>query len=261
MPLARDEPPDNGRLGTAPRHGLRSATASALRGCTTSPSRDPRRRERLLADHPPVRHDADLADPEPRAEAIHDGDQGRHIGDVARPEFAADRPPLAIEDRADDHLVEVRAMILAEASLAEFGAAVALEVDRGGIEEDRLQAGEQISPVGKQVLLDPVFGTAGSKRRLSLRLIVRQHGAQPGHGPVEVMKLKHSTSGDLVVRLPLVSRPIAAGIEEAMEHGEKDRSLEVELVSSSIQKVLDNALTRSVARVARRGAWVRGVGW
>ena len=103
-----------------------------------------KRLDRLLADHAPVGHDADPADPEPTAQAIDDRDQRRHVGGVARPQFAADRPPLTVEHRPDDHLVEVGPMVLAEAPLADVLAALALEVDRGGVEEDQLQGAEEV---------------------------------------------------------------------------------------------------------------------
>src|SRR4051812_7995378 len=84
------------------------------------------RLDRFLADHAPVGHDADPVNTEPAPEAIDDGDQGLHIGGIARPELTADRPPLAVEDRADDHLIEVGPMVFAEASPADVLTALAL---------------------------------------------------------------------------------------------------------------------------------------
>ena len=181
------------------------------------------RLDRLLADHAPVGHDADLADPEPAAEPIDDRDQRRHIGRVARPQLAADRPPLAVEHGPDDHLVEVGPVVLAVAPLADVLAALALEVDRGGVEEDQLQAGEEVAPVGEQALLDPVLDAAGSERRLVLLLVLGQLLAEPGHGPVEVVELEVVAALDLVVRPPLVGGPVAAGGEEPVQDGEEDR--------------------------------------
>src|SRR6266446_2324525 len=130
------------------------------------------RGDRLLADHAPVSHDAHPADPEPTAEAINDGDQYRHVGGVARPQFTADRPPLTVEHRPDDHLVEVGAMVLAETPLADVLAALALEVERGGVEEDQLQSAEEVAPVVEHALLDPVLDAAGCERRLVLLLVL-----------------------------------------------------------------------------------------
>ena len=198
------------------------------------------RLDRLLADHAPVGHDADPADPEPATEAIDDGDQRRHVGGVARPQFAADRPPLAVEHRPDDHLVEVGPMVLAEAPLADVLAALALEVDRGGVEEDQLQAAEEVAPVAEHALLDPVLDAAGCERRLVLLLIRGQFLAEPGHGPVEVVELEVVAALDLVVGPPLVGGPVAAGVEEAMEDGEEDGPLDVELEAASLQELLDD---------------------
>ena len=50
------------------------------------------RLDRLLADHAPIGHDADPADPEAGSEAIGHGNQCRHVGRVAGQQLAADRP-------------------------------------------------------------------------------------------------------------------------------------------------------------------------
>ncbi len=145
--------------------------------------------DRLLADHAPVGHDADPADAEATPQAIGDRDQRRHVGGVAGPQLAADRPPLAVEHGPDDHLVQVRAVVLAVAPLADVLAAVALEGDRGGIEEHQLESAEEVPPVGEQPLFDPVLGTAGCERCLAHLLVLGQLLSEPGHGPVQVMEL------------------------------------------------------------------------
>ena len=131
-------------------------------------------------------------------------------------------------------------MVLAEAPLADVLAALALEVDRGGVEEDQLEVGEEVAPVGEQLLLDPVLGAAGGERRLVLLLVLGQLLAEPGHGPVEVVELEVVAALDLVVRLPLVGGPVAAGGEEAMQDGEEDGPLDVELEAASLQELLDD---------------------
>src|SRR5206468_5652655 len=181
-----------------------------------APPRLLQRRQRLLADHAPVGHDADPADPEPAAEAVDDRDQRRHVGGVARPQFAADRPPLAVEHRPDDHLVEVGPVVLAEPSLADLLAALARDVDRGCFEDDQLQAAEEVPPVAEHARLDPVLAAPGCERRLVLLLAFWQLLAEPGHGPVEVMELEVVATLDLVAVPPPVGGPVAAGGEEAM---------------------------------------------
>jgi hypothetical protein len=48
-------------------------------------------------------------------------------------------------------------MVLAEAPLANVLATLALEVDRGGVEEDQLQSAEEVTPVTEYTLLDPIL--------------------------------------------------------------------------------------------------------
>ena len=172
--------------------------------------------DRFLADHAPVGHNADLADGEPAAQAIHHRDQRGHVGGVAGPEFAADRPSLTVEHDPDDHRLEVRSMILAVAALTDGFSPLSLEVDAGGVEEDQLEFREQITSMGEQPLFDQVLGAARGKRRLVRLLHAGQLLSEPGHGPVEMMELQGFASFDLVILLPLVGGPIAAGVEEAM---------------------------------------------
>jgi hypothetical protein len=47
---------------------------------------------------------------------------------------------------------------------------------------------------------------------------------------------------DPVIRPPLVGGAIAAGCEEALEDGEEDGPLDVELEAASVQESLDNPL-------------------
>src|SRR3954447_22611916 len=198
------------------------------------------RLDRLPADHAPVGHDADPPDAEATPQAIHHGDERRHVGGVAGPQFAADRTPLSIEHGPHDHLVQVGAMVLAEAPLANLLATFALEIDRGGVEEDQLQAAEEVTPVIEHALLDPVLDAAGCERRLALLLVLWQFLSEPGHGPVEVVELEVVATLDLVVLPPLVGGPVTARGEEAMQDGEEDGPLDVELEAASGQELLDD---------------------
>src|SRR6185437_13099886 len=78
------------------------------------------------------------------------------------------------------------------------------------------------------------------ERRLALLLIPRQRLTEPGHGPVQVVQLQGLTPGDLVVGPPLVGGPVAARSEEAVQDGEEDRPLDVELEAAAIQQSLDD---------------------
>src|SRR5262249_17301248 len=97
---------------------------------------------------------------------------------------------LAVKHRPHDHLLEVRPVILAMAALANGFSSLSLEVDAGGVEEDELEFGEQITPVGEQPLFDQVLGAPRSERRLIGLLAAGQLLPQPGHGPVEMMELQ-----------------------------------------------------------------------
>ena len=52
----------------------------------------------------------------------------------------------------------------------------------------------------------------GANGVLSFCWSVGQLLAEPGHGPVEVVELQRVAALDLVVRLPLVGGPVAAGV-------------------------------------------------
>jgi len=73
-------------------------------------------------------------------------------------------------------------------------------------------------------------------------LVVGQLLAEPGHGPIEVVQLQGVASLDLVVVLPRLGGPVTAGCEEAMEHGEEDGPLHVELEAATAQEPLDDLL-------------------
>src|SRR5438309_3734069 len=131
-------------------------------------------------------------------------------------------------------------MVLAEAALADVLAALALEGDRGGIEEDELEIGEEVTSACEEILLDSVLGAARCERRLVRLLILGQLFAEPGHGAVQVMELQRFAPVDLVVGLPLVGGPVAAGCEQAMQDGQEDRPLDVELEAAAVEELLDD---------------------
>ena len=122
--------------------------------------------DRLLADHAPIGHDADLGDAEPATEPIHHRDERRDIGRVAGPQLTADGSPLFVEHGPDDHLLEVGPVVLAVATLTDRLSPLSLEVDGGRVEEDQLELSEQVTPTGEKCLFDKILAAAGSKRRL-----------------------------------------------------------------------------------------------
>ena len=97
-----------------------------------------------------------------------------------------DRPALLVEDHADDHLLQVGPVVFAVASLAKGRTALALEVDRGRVEEDELKRGEQVPVPGEEGFLDQVLGAPGSEGLGGSLLGERL--TEPGHGPVGMVE-------------------------------------------------------------------------
>jgi hypothetical protein len=60
------------------------------------------------------------------------------------------------------------------------------------------------------------------------------------------MELQGVTPLDSVVLLPLVGGPVAARGEEAMQDGQEDRPLDVELEAASVQELVDGVLAPSL---------------
>src|SRR6516225_5039197 len=75
---------------------------------------------------------------------------------------------------AEDHLLEVGAVILAIAVSAQGLAAGALEVQAGGVHEHQVEARQQVAPGGEQLLLHHVLGAARGKGRAPVLLRGRQ---------------------------------------------------------------------------------------
>ncbi len=198
----------------------------------------------LGADHPPVGHDADPADGKARAQALDDRHQRRDVRRVARPGLRADRPALAVEHHRDDHLVEVRPVILAVAAPAQPLPAGALEVEAGGVHEHHVQGREQIPPMGEQRLLDQVLDAARARRRL---VLAGQRLAQPRHGPIEMVQPQGFTARDRVVRAPLVRRPVRARDHEPVQHRQEHRPLEREAELPFLRLCLDHRAAAGLA--------------
>ena len=168
--------------------------------------------------HAAVGDDADPADRKAPLQAIDDRQQRRHVGGGARPHFGADRPAVAVDDEAEDHLLQVRAIVLGIAVLAERLAALAIEGEAGGVHEDGGEVGEEIAAAVEQPLLDQVFDAARRQRpiRLLLHLL-----AEPGHGPVEVMQIEPLGAGDVVILDPRGAVAVGSGDEQPMQRGDE----------------------------------------
>jgi hypothetical protein len=87
-------------------------------------------------DHAAISDNTDPANGEAVAQAVHHGQQHPDIGGVAGHDLGADRPPLGVDDHAEDQLHQVGPVVLGMAPLAQALATGALEAERGGVQKD-----------------------------------------------------------------------------------------------------------------------------
>jgi hypothetical protein len=158
-------------------------------------------------DHAPVGHHADPPDPEPLAQPIHHRQQHGAVGGIAGKHLGADRTPLAIDHDSQNHLLEVRPVILGVAVGTEALTTRPLEREGRGIHEHNREIGKQVAPPFEQLLLDQVLDAAWGQITLGGRLHLL---AEPGHGPIEVMQSQIAGAGDGVVGHPLLTRSKSA---------------------------------------------------
>src|ERR1700729_1256789 len=137
-------------------------------------------------DHAAIGNDTETLDGEAVAQPLDDGDQRGDVGGIAGPHLRADRPSLLIDDDADDHLVQMRPIILGVTAFTERGATLTLEIDRGGVHEHHGEIAEQRPSAGEQPLLHEILHTTCDERAVGL-IGRRQLLAEPGHGAVEMM--------------------------------------------------------------------------
>src|SRR5208337_2948394 len=107
--------------------------------------------------------------------------------------------------------------------LAERGATVALEIQRGGVEEGDRDRAEQRFAVFIQRLLDGV----GAVTRLSAVLAVNRI-AQPGHGLVGMIEHQVFRAGDVEGLLPCAGMAVRAGDHQPVNDRQVDRAFDVE---------------------------------
>src|SRR5512134_2518811 len=174
---------------------------------------------------------------EKRAQAVDHRQQRLDVGGVARPGFRAERTTVAVNDHADHHLFQFRAVILGLAAPAERLATLAVEVDGGGIDE-------QIAPSREQPLLHQVLDRP---RRPGASLLVGQFLTQPGDGPVQLVQVDAVEPGNPVALQPLVAGPVGARHAEPVQHAGEDRPLDRELELTLGQQPLDHRLAAGLA--------------
>ena len=184
----------------------------------------------VSADHAAVGDHAHARDVEAPPQPVDHRDHGRHVGSIARPHLRAHRSPVAVEQHGEDHLPQVRAVVLAVAVLAQRLPASTLEVEAGRIHEHQIEPREQVAPMRKQPLLHHVLQAAWRKRRAAVLLLLRQLLAQPRHGPIEMMQIKFLDAGNGVILTPAIRGTVGAAHEQAVQYGEEHRAFQRKLV-------------------------------
>ena len=84
--------------------------------------------------------------PKRAAQPLHDRQQDGDIGGVTWHHLGADRAAIGIDDDGEDHLVEIRAMVLGIAPCPQRLAAFAVEGQGGRVHEDDGEIGKQVAP-------------------------------------------------------------------------------------------------------------------
>src|SRR5438552_6478847 len=95
---------------------------------------------------------------------------------------------VTVDQHRQDHLAQVRAMVLAKTMAARRLAAGALEVEAGGVHEHQVEPREQVAPMREQPFFHHILGAARSKRRAAVLLLRRQLLAEPGHRAIKLMQ-------------------------------------------------------------------------
>src|SRR5499427_10522905 len=134
---------------------------------------------------------------------------------VARPHLRAHRMTITIDQHRQNHLSQIRSMILAISVAAERLPARALEVQTGRIHEHQVEASEQVAPMREQTLLDYILEAARRERRSTVLLLCRQLLTKPGHRPIEMVQIERFDVGDGIVFTPAIRRPVRATHEQA----------------------------------------------
>ena len=151
---------------------------------------------------------------------------------------------MAVDDHADHHLFQFRAVILGLAAPAERLATLAMEVEGRGIEEHQVEIVEQVAPSREQPLLHQVLDRP---RRPGTPFLVGQFLTQPGDRPVQMVQVEAVEPGNPVALQPLVASPVGAGDAEPVQHAGEDRPLDRELELALCQQFFDHRLAAGLA--------------
>src|SRR5271169_1552906 len=193
--------------------------------------------EGLLADHATVGHKAETSDLKTLANPLCYRNKRLHIRGVARPHLAANGSTAAVEYRPDDHLIEIRSMVLAIAPFSQSLSAFPFEIDGGRVEEDHIKPFKEMPLTVEEALFNKVFGAARGKR--GSIVLVLHFLPEERHGPIEMMQGQIVCARDGVVPAPLLAEPVRTAQHEPVEYREEDRSFHVKAEEPVGQKCFE----------------------
>src|SRR5450830_1224250 len=183
-------------------------------------------RDGLGADHAAVGDDADATDGKAPTQPVHHRNEATRVRRVAGPHLRAHRSAVAVQEHGEDHLAQVRPVILGIAAPAERLPAGALEIETGRVHEHEIEFAEQVASAREQAFFNDVLEAARCKRGAVILFARRQLLAEPGHRPVEMMQVEPLDAVDPVILSPPIGRPVRSTGEQAMQHGEEDGTFE-----------------------------------
>src|SRR5271157_961737 len=116
-------------------------------------------------------------------------------------------------------------MILAVAKLTDRFAAITFEIDRGGVEENNIKSGKQITTHPEHILFNQILDASRCKRRLSF--LIFQPFPKKGHGTIKMMQSQIVNAVDYIVPVPLVAISVGTGNKKPVQNGQKNSPLHI----------------------------------
>ena len=110
-----------------------------------------------------------------------------------------------------------------------------------GVHEHDIERGQQVAPVSKQLLLQNILHAARRKRRRAVLLVCGRPRIKSGasHGAIEMAPFEVLDAVDAIILAPAVGGAVQAAAKEAVQHGQKRRSLEREAMLAHARQALD----------------------
>ncbi len=108
-------------------------------------------------------------------------------------------------------------MVPAVTLLTDSFTSFTLKVDRSGIKEYKVKAGEQITTLKKDTFFNKLFDTSWGKGRCIF--LIFYHFPQKGHCTIQVMQRKILYCFYHIVPAPFFTSPVRSRCKEPMKHG------------------------------------------